>query len=275
MARVWRLGQTKEVSMYRLLSTGTLEESIFQRQIFKGALYDLIHDSNEGDSCSATPTITNSSISRHEQRKGARKGGGSDGAATTATTATNRGASQSSRGFSQEELKELFVLKTATRSDTYDKLRRGRSTTASSATAAAATATSSAATAAEGGRYGQITADEEEAEQDGREPDVAAAAEAASDLVPVGAAWKDYAGPSDLSDKALRLALLVGEAAGDGGESGAGGDSTTASASSAVTFVREVRRGGRPRQQERHQRAEVAPRSPFAALGGAEENGPP
>ncbi|CAM9490215.1 unnamed protein product, partial [Laminaria digitata] len=47
MARVWRLGQTKEVSMYRLLCTGTLEESIFQRQIFKGALYDLIDDSND------------------------------------------------------------------------------------------------------------------------------------------------------------------------------------------------------------------------------------
>ena len=47
MARVWRLGQTKEVSMYRLLCTGTLEESIFQRQIFKGALYDLIDDSSD------------------------------------------------------------------------------------------------------------------------------------------------------------------------------------------------------------------------------------
>ncbi|CAM9648460.1 unnamed protein product, partial [Sphacelaria rigidula] len=42
MARVWRLGQAKEVSMYRFLTTGTLEESIYQRQIFKGALYDLI-----------------------------------------------------------------------------------------------------------------------------------------------------------------------------------------------------------------------------------------
>ncbi|CAN0553051.1 unnamed protein product, partial [Ectocarpus sp. 12 AP-2014] len=72
--------------MYRLLSTGTLEESIFQRQIFKGALYDLIHDSNDDPSKES--------------------GGGGGG-----------------RGFSQEELKELFVLKTETRSDTYDKLR--------------------------------------------------------------------------------------------------------------------------------------------------------
>ena len=37
-ARVWREGQTKPCSIYRLLSTGTIEERMFQRQELKGAL---------------------------------------------------------------------------------------------------------------------------------------------------------------------------------------------------------------------------------------------
>ncbi|EFA83651.1 SNF2-related domain-containing protein [Heterostelium album PN500] len=38
MARVWREGQKKVVSIYRTLSTGTIEEKIYQRQITKMAL---------------------------------------------------------------------------------------------------------------------------------------------------------------------------------------------------------------------------------------------
>ncbi|XP_073535772.1 DNA repair and recombination protein RAD54B [Phyllobates terribilis] len=45
MARVWRDGQQRTVHIYRLLSTGTLEEKIYQRQISKqglsGAVVDL------------------------------------------------------------------------------------------------------------------------------------------------------------------------------------------------------------------------------------------
>lgn len=222
--------------MYRLLSTGTLEESVFQRQIFKGALYDLIHNSNEGDE-------GDNSTSRQERRQEAREGGGSDCSATAAVAAvaaavtaaaTKGGAGQSSRGFSQEELKELFVLKTATRSDTYDKLRRGW--TAAAATATATTTTTSTSTVAEGGRYGLNTADES---------DQAAAAGA---VVPADEAWKDYGGPSEVLDEALRLALLAGGAGGGGGESGeSSANSCGSTASSAVTFVREVRRGGRPK----------------------------
>ena len=33
MARVWRDGQRKNVLIYRLLTTGTIEEKIFQRQV--------------------------------------------------------------------------------------------------------------------------------------------------------------------------------------------------------------------------------------------------
>ena len=33
MARVWRDGQKKEVKIYRLITAGTIEEKIFQRQV--------------------------------------------------------------------------------------------------------------------------------------------------------------------------------------------------------------------------------------------------
>lgn len=35
MARVWRDGQKKDVHIYRLLTTGTIDEKIFQRQVVK------------------------------------------------------------------------------------------------------------------------------------------------------------------------------------------------------------------------------------------------
>eukprot|EP01129_Flabellula_baltica_P011803 TRINITY_DN5226_c0_g1_i1.p1 TRINITY_DN5226_c0_g1~~TRINITY_DN5226_c0_g1_i1.p1 ORF type:complete len:771 (-),score=153.12 TRINITY_DN5226_c0_g1_i1:7-2319(-) len=38
MARIWRDGQKKEVFIYRLLSTGTIEEKIFQRQMEKQSM---------------------------------------------------------------------------------------------------------------------------------------------------------------------------------------------------------------------------------------------
>eukprot|EP00960_Hanusia_phi_P041972 755246-Hanusia_phi.AAC.2 len=44
MARVWRFGQSKPVFVYRLLTTGTIEERIFQKQIRKGELESLIID---------------------------------------------------------------------------------------------------------------------------------------------------------------------------------------------------------------------------------------
>lgn len=33
--RAWRIGQTKNVTIYRLLTSGTIEEKIYHRQIFK------------------------------------------------------------------------------------------------------------------------------------------------------------------------------------------------------------------------------------------------
>ena len=39
MARVWRDGQKKNVTIYRLLTTGTIEEKIFQRQVINVSLF--------------------------------------------------------------------------------------------------------------------------------------------------------------------------------------------------------------------------------------------
>jgi len=47
MARVWRDGQKKQCFIYRLLSTGTLEEKIFQRQAHKKALSSCVVDNEE------------------------------------------------------------------------------------------------------------------------------------------------------------------------------------------------------------------------------------
>ncbi len=47
MARVWRDGQTKRVYIYRLLSTGSIEEKIFQRQAHKKALSSCVVDEEE------------------------------------------------------------------------------------------------------------------------------------------------------------------------------------------------------------------------------------
>ncbi|XP_065830835.1 DNA repair and recombination protein RAD54-like [Oscarella lobularis] len=44
MARVWRDGQRKQCFIYRLLSTGTIEEKIFQRQAHKKALSSCVVD---------------------------------------------------------------------------------------------------------------------------------------------------------------------------------------------------------------------------------------
>ncbi|XP_012135180.2 DNA repair and recombination protein RAD54B isoform X1 [Megachile rotundata] len=50
MARIWRDGQKKDVYILRLLTTGTIEEKIFQRQVSKAGLSETVVDSNCFDS---------------------------------------------------------------------------------------------------------------------------------------------------------------------------------------------------------------------------------
>lgn len=85
-ARVWRDGQTKPVSIYRLLSTGTMEERLFQRQELKGAL---------------ARTLGFKSTSN----------------------ASGGGASGGGASFTQGELRDLFSYVKETRCDTADRIQ--------------------------------------------------------------------------------------------------------------------------------------------------------
>lgn len=242
MARVWRLGQTKEVSMYRLLSTGTLEEKIFQRQIFKGALYDLIHDSNKpstpaphaGQGRGSASGPQSEKLSENEKR--IRQGRGDVG------SGSKEGAK--GRGFSQEELKELFVLKRDTKSDTFDKLRRGRRAMTTEGCHQQQTPQSSAASGNSSASGALLLAGSEVDSERCVNTDIVAEEE-----------WKEYTGPSGVVDSVLRQALLETD---EGLRMEAG--ETSSSASSVVTFVREVKRGGAvaPRAEGHDSRNQLA-----------------
>ena len=41
--RAWRIGQRKEVTVYRLITSGTIEEKVYQRQIYKQFLTNKVH----------------------------------------------------------------------------------------------------------------------------------------------------------------------------------------------------------------------------------------
>ena len=46
--RVWRDGQKKRVFVYRLLSTGTIEENVYQRQLSKEGLQTVVNSDEKG-----------------------------------------------------------------------------------------------------------------------------------------------------------------------------------------------------------------------------------
>lgn len=90
MARVWRDGQKLPCVVYRLLTTGTLEEKVYQRQRAKGDI--------------AAVTV-----------------GGAEGGGGAAMAAASKKGGQ----FSKEELKQLFTVRTDTKCDTADVLGVG------------------------------------------------------------------------------------------------------------------------------------------------------
>ncbi len=47
MARIWRDGQKRKVHIYRLLTTGTIEEKIYQRQVAKQGLSVAVDDNEQ------------------------------------------------------------------------------------------------------------------------------------------------------------------------------------------------------------------------------------
>ncbi|GAB0495847.1 hypothetical protein MMPV_007154 [Pyropia vietnamensis] len=103
MGRVWRDGQKLRVNIYRLISTGTIEEKILQRQLFKGELQSVM---DAGDS---------------------------DGGGRSSEDGGKMGGSEGGRhNFSVEELRELFnYTGDDTVCDTLTVLESGRGGSAS------------------------------------------------------------------------------------------------------------------------------------------------
>lgn len=100
LGRVWRDGQTKPVFLYRLLTTGTLEERIFQRQVLKGEVASLI----DADNGAAAGGGGGTSAPKSRSRPGGGGGGGGSG-----------------RHFTPDELRALFGYRGRdTRCDTAD-----------------------------------------------------------------------------------------------------------------------------------------------------------
>ena len=56
--RCWRIGQKKPVTIYRLITSGTIEEKIYHRQIFKTVLSNRVFGEGN-DLCSFTSTNMN------------------------------------------------------------------------------------------------------------------------------------------------------------------------------------------------------------------------
>lgn len=99
MARVHRDGQKRPVYIYRLLTTGTMDEKIYQRQITKQGLADTFMDGG----AAATATTGKQrllSVARDMKPKGA----------------------SGSNTFSLTELQDLFSLNASTKSNTHDLL---------------------------------------------------------------------------------------------------------------------------------------------------------
>ena len=91
MARVWRDGQLKQVYIYRMFSTGTVEERIFQRQILKEEVARAVVD--RGDEKGKGSSLHDADNGHH---------------------------------FSPEELKKLFAAPKDTICDTYDLISQLR-----------------------------------------------------------------------------------------------------------------------------------------------------
>lgn len=97
LARVWREGQRKPVTIYRLLSAGTVEEKVFQRQILKGAV------ANAAGYVGASADVSSGDC---------------------AVAGTSSGSGTNPNAFSKEELRDLFAFDPGATCDTAETLRR-------------------------------------------------------------------------------------------------------------------------------------------------------
>jgi DNA repair and recombination protein RAD54B len=102
MARIWRPGQQKDCTVYRLVTTGTLEEKVYQRQRQKADI--------------ATVTMAN----QKKQQDKAQGTGRKD--ITTIINTKSSNSNNNSNKFSKEELRQLFKVKVDTKCETADLL---------------------------------------------------------------------------------------------------------------------------------------------------------
>jgi aspartate/glutamate racemase len=69
MARVWRDGQRHTVYIYRLLTTGSIEEKMYQRQITKQALSGVVVDAKASNTSNQVISGLKMFISGHVFKK--------------------------------------------------------------------------------------------------------------------------------------------------------------------------------------------------------------
>lgn len=129
MLQVWRDGQKKRVYVYRMLTAGTIEEKVFQRQISKEGLQQVVDNAAAAGGGAGSGGLDSSAAggaSTAEEAGGKAKGGGSGGGGLNPSF------------MSAEELRELFSLRPGVASDTYEAIRGGSERVAAAAAAAAA-----------------------------------------------------------------------------------------------------------------------------------------
>lgn len=95
MARVWRDGQKRRVHVYRLVTAGSIEEKVFQRQVTKQGL--------GGDVLSDNPA----------------NGGGNSSSSSSESASLSTTSGYGRFHFTAEELKDLFSYNPASVCDTH------------------------------------------------------------------------------------------------------------------------------------------------------------
>ncbi|KAF9964164.1 hypothetical protein BGZ70_006831 [Mortierella alpina] len=108
--RAWRLGQTREVTIYRLMTSGTIEEKIYHRQIFKQFLTNKILKDPKQRRFFKSHDMADLFTLEGEDAVGTETGGifaGSEVAVKSKRGASAKGKSSRKRGDNLEELSAI------------------------------------------------------------------------------------------------------------------------------------------------------------------------
>jgi DNA repair and recombination RAD54-like protein len=107
MARVWRDGQKRPVFIYRLFSTGTIEEKMFQRQLFKLSVADSVAE-DRGAADQTDPAEDES---------------GGDPEPVDCDGEVDAAAEETAEDLDDEELNDLFSYNESTVCETQEKIK--------------------------------------------------------------------------------------------------------------------------------------------------------